>query len=230
MKPYNNKALLKWSALVINSQPGNKDKPYTMTKVTLQELVKQPGYTKFKDRFNWLYKNYNESNYDLVWKELQDYNYHRQEFFIQKETLRRHELAGAYQFKEAIEHYGEIPQWIKDLRPNQHQLLLDRAKLLYEVEPDYETINIYIKDVYTVPELELMDYYLDIPVYHEFKSNEKYAYNTVVGDYKHPSEYLKLVAEQAAIRDAAWIAKNCPEFKVAESLEEILCPEEKEVF
>ena len=69
MKPYNNKALLKGSALIINSQPGNKDKPYTMTKVTLQELVKQPGYTKFKDRFNWLYKNYNESNYDLVWKE-----------------------------------------------------------------------------------------------------------------------------------------------------------------
>ena len=154
--------------------------------------------------------------------------------FIQEEMLRRSEYSAKFQIEELEIHFGEIPEWIKELSPEKHALLLDRATLLYSVEPDYEICKLYLKDIYTVPERELMDvregYDEDIPIYHKIKPEElkaPHAYHTIVGKAVVISDYARKLAEQAAIRDAAWIAKNCPEFKVADSIEEILCPEEE---
>lgn len=227
-RPYNNKALLKWSAFRVTE--GKDDKVYDLELTPLTELVKQPGYKKFKDRFNWLYKNYSTQNFDLVWKELQDHNEDLKEDLIRQDTLRKSEMTVSYQMKDLEIYFGDIPKWIKELSPEEHALLLDRAVLLYQVEPDYEICKLYLKDIYTVPQRELMDYYEEIPVYHELKPSElngPLSYNTIVGKAVVVSEYARKLAEQAAIRDASWIAKNCPEFKVADSIEEILCPEEE---
>lgn len=226
-RPYNNTALLKWTAFAIERNEWNKEKPYTTTKVTLQELVKIPAYAKFKDRLNWLYKNYTPNNYDIVWKELQEYNLQRQEQYIQEEALLRSNYSMKFQIQEAIEYYGPIPDWIKALPPDRHECLLERAKLLYEIEPDYEAAKLDLKDIYTVPQREVMDY-LDsgTPIYWELQPSVSNHYVTVVGNFECVSPYLKKIAEQAAIRDAHWIAKNCPEFKVADSIEDILYPEE----
>ena len=227
-RPYNAKALTKWSALRVTK--GKEDKAYDLELTPLTELVKQPGYEKFKDRFNWLYKNYSTQNFDLVWKELQDHNEDLKEDLIRQDTLRKSEMSASYQMKDLEVYFGDIPKWIKELSPEKHALLLDRAVLLYQIEPDYEICKLYLKDIYTVPQRELMDYYEGIPVYHELNPSElngPLSYNTIVGKAVVVSEYARKLAEQAAIRDASWIAKNCPEFKVADSIEEILCPEEE---
>ena len=227
-RPYNAKALTKWSAFRVTE--GKEDKVYDLELTPLTELVKQPGYEKFKDRFNWLYKNYSTQNFDLVWKELQDHNEDLKEDLIRQDALRKSEMSASYQMKELEIYFGDIPKWIKELSPEKHALLLDRAVLLYQIEPDYEICKLYLKDIYTVPQRELMDYYEGIPVYYELKPSElngTLSYNTIVGKAVVVSEYARKLAEQAAIRDASWIAKNCPEFKVAYSIEEILCPEEE---
>lgn len=228
-RPYNSKTLTKWSAFRVDPAPFT-DKGFALVKVPLTTLVKHPAYAKFRDRLNWLYKNYSHENYDIVWKELQDYNESRKEMLIQEEILRKSEYSAKFQLEELEAHFGEIPKWIKELSPERHALLLDRATLLYQVEPDYEVCKLYLKDVYTVPEREVMDDYYGVTIYHEIKPEElkaPHAYHTIVGKAVVISDYARKLAEQAAIRDAAWIAKNCPEFKIADSIEEILCPEDE---
>ena len=227
MKPYNAKALLTWKAFRITKNVW-AEKPYTEVLVPLTCLIKEPEYHWLQPKLYQLYNNYTKSRYDIVWKELQDFNEARKERFIQEDILLRSEYTAKFQMEELVDYFGEIPEWIKDLSSERHASLLDEARLLYGVEPDYEICKLHLKDIYVVPERELMDYYEDVPVYHELKPDElkSHVYNTIVGKCTVISEYARHIAEQAAIRDAAWIAKYCPEFKVADTVEELLYPEE----
>jgi hypothetical protein len=231
-RPYNAETLLKWKAFRVTKNVW-AEKPYTEVLVPLTSLTKEPEYQWLKPKLNKLYKDYTKAGYDVVWKELQDFNEARKERFIQEDILLRSEYSAKFQMEELIAYFGEIPKCIQDLKPEKHALLLDRARLLYEVEPDYEICKLHLKDIYVVPERELMDvregYDEDIPIYHKIKPAEltqPHRYNTIVGKAEVVSEYARKLAEQAAIRDAAWIAKYCPEFKVADTIEELLCPEE----
>lgn len=112
--PYSNKALLKWSALkVVRSE--DQQRPYKLVKTALTELVKSAEYSQFRNRFNWLYKNYNPENYQLVWNELQNFNARRIQKCFQDNAI---EIADAKMQKtidNVVAHFGEMPVWIKNL-------------------------------------------------------------------------------------------------------------------
>lgn len=112
--PYSNQALLKWSALkVVRSE--DKQRPYKLVKTSLVELVKSAEYSQFRDRFNWLYRNYNPENYQLVWNELQEFNARRIQKCFQDNAI---EIANAKMQKtidNVVAHFGEMPAWIKNL-------------------------------------------------------------------------------------------------------------------
>lgn len=112
--PINNKVLLKWSALkVVRSE--DKQRPYKLVKTPLVELVKSAEYSQFRDRFNWLYRNYNPENYQLVWNELQEFNARRIQKCFQDNAI---EIADAKMQKtidNAVAHFGEMPAWIQNL-------------------------------------------------------------------------------------------------------------------
>lgn len=222
-RPYNAETLTKWSAFRVDPAPFT-DKGFALVKVPLTTLVKHPSYTQFRDRFNWLYKNYSHENYDIVWKELQDYNESRKEMLIQEDTLRRSEYSAKFQLEELEIHFGEIPEYVLNLTEEQHAARLEWARLKYDIEPDYEICKLYLKDIYTVPERELMDDYQGIPIYHEIKPEElkaPHAYNTIVGKAVVISDYVRKLAEQAAIRDALWMKENCPEFATPGTMDDL---------
>lgn len=228
-RPYNAEALKKWSAFRIDPTLWG-DKPYEKVRVPLTELVKHKDYAWLNDKLNNLYKNYSYPAYDLVWEELEEYNYFRRELFIQDAKQMRCEYSAKFQLEELVLHFGEIPKWIKELSPEKHALFLDIATLLYEVEPDYEICKLYLKDIYTVPERELMDDYQGLPIYHEIKPEElkaPHVYHTVVGKAVVVSDYARKLAEQAVIRDVHEYYRHHPEFKVAGSIEEVLCTEDE---
>lgn len=112
--PYSNQALLKWSALkVVRAE--DKQRPYKLVKTSLVELVKSAEYSQFRNRFNWLYRNYNPENYQLVWNELQEFNARRIQKCFQDNAI---EIADAKMQKtidNVVAHFGEMPAWIKNL-------------------------------------------------------------------------------------------------------------------
>lgn len=210
--PYSNKALLKWSALkVVRSE--DKQRPYKLVKTALTELVKSAEYAQFKDRFNWLYKNYSPENYQLVWNELQNFNARRIQKCFQDNAI---EIANARMekiIKDRVLHFGEIPAWIEELSENQRALLLDRAKTCYGLYPEYELCTVETKQLYAVPERYIKDFdEFGNPVY--YSNEELYKahvvpsqYQTLVGRVQVTVEMLRRVAENAVIRDAKWLAQ-----------------------
>lgn len=210
--PYSNKTLLKWSALkVVRSE--DKQRPYKLVKTPLVELVKSAEYSQFRDRFNWLYKNYSPENYQLVWNELQEFNAHRIQKCFQDNAI---EIADARMeniIKDRVLHFGEIPAWIEELSENQRALLLDRAKTCYGLHPEYELCTVETKQVYAVPERYIKDFdELGNPVY--YSNEELYKahivpsqYQTLVGRVQVAVEMLRRTAENAVIRDARWMAQ-----------------------
>lgn len=229
-KPYTKQQLLKWSCFRIENNYNPKDKdadfmhPFKLVHTPLTELVKQPGYEHFKDRLNWLYNNFSEQNYDLVWNEIQEYNNQRKYEFIRPAIIPKAEYILRKRVQEAIKHFGEIPSWIEGLSDNQRKLLLDRARTCYGLIP--EEIELQSKQLYTVPERVVKElnkhgeatYYSQEELY---KAHYKYTYTEVIGKVKVYSEQVKRVAENAVIRDASWMARfNDTEFDLREHREE----------
>ena len=133
--PYSRQQLLKWSAFCVVESNAN-GKYYNLIRTPLKELVNRPGYTQFKDKLNWLYNNYNEANYCKVFNEIQLVNEIRRNTFVQKALIAEADAKLAKEMRRITYHYGEIPQWVKDLSDNQHALLLDRARTCYGIEPE----------------------------------------------------------------------------------------------
>lgn len=222
VKPYNRNQLLKWSCFRVEKSEDYK-KSYELIHTPLTELVKQSGYEKFKDRLNWLYNNFSEENYQLVWNELQQTNERRRIKFIQDNLIAKADYILNKQIEEWKYHFGEIPAWIHKLNDNQRQLLLDRARTCYGLEPEEVVLN--TKQVYTVPERFIKDINENGITYY---SNEELAktnfqndvYNEVVGKVKVRSLELQRLAENAVIRDASWFAKfNDTEYDLRECRE-----------
>ena len=220
--PYNNKQLLKWSCFRIEKSEDYK-KPYELVRTSLIELVNQNGYEKFREKFNWLYNNFNIENYQLIWSELQQTNERRKIKFIQDNLITKADYMLEKQIETWKYHFGEIPAWIHKLNNNQRQLLLDRARTCYGLEPEEVVLN--TKQVYTVPERFIKDINENGITYY---SNEQLAktnfknnvYNEVVGKVRVRSLELQRLAEDAIIRDASWFAKfNDTEFDLREHRE-----------
>jgi hypothetical protein len=221
--PYNNKQLLKWSAFRVEKSE-DYHKSYELIHTPLVELVKKPGYEKFKDRLNWLYNNYSKENYQLVWAELQATNERRRTTYIQQTLIAKADYMLNKQIEEWKYHFGEIPAWINKLTDNQRTLLLDRARTCYGLEP--EVIELETKQVYTVPQQVVKEYREDgSAIYYSqeelYKTHsEVNVYNDVVGRVKVKSAELQRLAENAVIRDASWLAKfNDTEFDLREHRE-----------
>lgn len=221
--PYNNKQLLKWSAFRVEKSE-DYHKSYELIHTPLVELVKKPGYEKFKDRLNWLYNNYSKENYQLVWAELQATNERRRTTYIQQTLIAKADYILNKQIEEWKYHFGEIPAWINKLTDNQRTLLLDRARTCYGLEP--EVIELETKQVYTVPQQVVKEYREDgSAIYYSqeelYKTHsEVNVYNDVVGRVKVKSAELQSLAENAVIRDASWLAKfNDTEFDLREHRE-----------
>ena len=225
-RPYSNKQLVKWTAFRVE-RTDDRQKPYELIPTPLIELVKINGYTKFKDKLNWLYNNYSEQNYDLVWKELQDCNAKRIQKCIQDNVLEKAEWVLNLRIEEAKAHFGDIPEWITALSDNQRQLLLDRAKTCYGLEPEYDLARLSAKTIYTVPERFIKDYNeFNEPLYYSqeelYKSKiDRLVYQDLVGKVTVVSEQLRRLAEDAVIRDAKWMSQfNDTEFDMRECREE----------
>lgn len=221
--PYNNQQLLKWSAFIVE-RSDDRVRPYNLIKKPLPELVKTEGYEKFRDRLNWLYKNYSAKNYDLVWSELQEYNSNRIQKFFQDNAIAKADYILSKQIESAKYHYGDIPAWIEKLNDNQRALLLDRARTCYGLEPEY--IELETKGVYSVPVRYIKDVneYGEVTYYNTVElskdKNIQPEYVEVVGRVKVHSEELKRLAENAVIRDASWFAKyNDTEYDLREHRE-----------
>lgn len=218
--PYNNKQLLKWSCFRIEKSEDYK-KSYELIHTPLTELVKHNGYEQFKDKLNWLYNNYSAENYQIVWSELQKHNERRRTLFIQEKIIARADYILKLQIEDWKLHFGDIPAWINKLTDNQRQLLLDRARTCYGLEPEEVVLN--TKQVYTVPTHLIKDYdELGEPVYYSQEELNKANFNNnyfddVVGRVKVHSTILQRLAEDAVIRDASWMAKfNGTEFDLRE--------------
>ena len=219
-KPYNRNQLLKWSCFRIEKSEDYK-KSYELIHTPLTELVKHSGYEQFKDKLNWLYNNYSAENYQRVWSELQKHNERRRTLFIQENIIARADYILKLQIEDWKLHFGEIPAWIEKLTDNQRQLLLDRARTCYGLEPEEVVLN--TKQVYTVPTHLIKDYNeLGEPVYYSQEELNKANFNNnyfddVVGRVKVHSTILKRLAENAVIRDARWMAQfNNTEFDLRE--------------
>lgn len=226
--PYNNKQLLNWSCFRVEKSE-DYNKSFELIHTPLTKLVKKPGYEKFKDKLNWLYNNYSADNYRKVWAELQATNERRKTKFIQDTIIAKADYILDKQVEDWKFHFGEIPAWIEQLTDNQRQLLLDRARTCYGLEP--EEVTLETKQVYTVPERIIKElnehgeatYYSQEELYktHRVKTRRvKIYYNDVVGRVKVHSAILKRLAENAVIRDASWFAKfNGTEYDLREHRE-----------
>jgi hypothetical protein len=208
--PYSRQQLLKWSAFRVEETNTN-GKYYNLIRTPLKELVNQPGYTQFKSRLNWLYNNYSEDNYRIVFNEIQMVNETRRNAYVQKALIAEADAKLAKEMRRITYHYGEIPAWVKELSDAQHKLLLDRARTCYGLEPEYITIQ--TKEFYRVPQQLIKDYNeYNEPEYYTSediaKTNfEVDTYNEVIGKFKFYSNALNKIAEQAVIRDASWFAQ-----------------------
>lgn len=221
--PYSKQQLLKWSAFRIEKGVDH-NQSFQLIHTPLVDLVKQPGYEKFKDRLNWLYNNYSAENYQIVWSELQQTNERRREHYIQQTIIAKADYILNKQVEDLRVHFGPIPKWIKSLTDNQRQLLLDRARTCYGLEP--EEFELETKQVYTVPQQVIKEYredgsaiyYSQEELYKTHHNNNYFA--DVVGRVKIKSAELQRLAEDAVIRDASWFAKfNDTEFDLREHRE-----------
>lgn len=208
--PYSRQQLLKWSAFRVEETNTN-GKYYNLIRTPLKELVNQPGYTQFKARLNWLYNNYSEDNYRIVFNEIQMVNEERRNAYVQKALIAEADAKLAKEMRRITYHYGDIPQWVKELSDAQHKLLLDRARTCYGLEPEYITIQ--TKEFYRVPQQLIKDYNeYGEPEYYTAEDLAKTnfavdTHNIVIGKFKFYSDTLNKIAEQAVIRDARWFAQ-----------------------
>lgn len=208
--PYSRQQLLKWSAFRVE-ETNTDGKYYNLIRTPLKELVNQPGYTQFKARLNWLYNNYSEDNYRIVFTEIQMVNETRRNAYVQKALIAEADAKLAKEMRRITYHYGEIPQWVKNLNDAQHKLLLDRARTCYGLEPEY--IALQTKEAYRVPQQLVKDYNeYGEPEYYTAEELAKTnfavdTYNEVIGKFKFYSDALNKIAEQAVIRDAKWYAQ-----------------------
>ena len=215
--PYDKNQLLKWSAFRIERPASlwerngfNKLKDFSLVRTTLLDLVKTEGYEQFKDKLNWLYNNYSAKNYQLVWKELQDYNEKRKADIIPQVKIERAEYLMQREIVHWRQHFGDIPAWIQQLTDNQRQLLLDRARTCYELVP--EEVILESMQMYTVPERVIKDISHEGITYYSQEELYKSKYNTnnlvdVAGRVKVHSIALQRLAEDAVIRDAHWLSQ-----------------------
>ena len=224
--PYTNKQLLKWSAFRIEKSKDYK-KPYELIQTSLVELVKKPGYEQFKDRLNWLYNNFSEKNYQIVWSEIQRFNNRRREVYIQENIIAKADYILNKQIEEYAAHFGPMPKWVDKLNDNQRALLLDRARTCYGLEP--EEVILETKQVYTVPQRVIKELSDEGITYYSQEELSKTrlkdkvknnCYNDVVGRVKVYSNKLKRLAENAVLRDERWMAQfNNTEFDLREHRE-----------
>jgi hypothetical protein len=221
--PYSKSVLLKWSAFRVEKSDSS-EKSYELIHTPLTELVNKPGYEQFKDRLNWLYNNYSAQNYELVWSELQQVNERRRMKYIQDDIIAKADAILEKQIESWKAHFGEIPAWIDTLTDNQRQLLLDRARTCYGLEP--EEVELQTKQVYTVPERIIKDFneFGEATYYSQeelYKTHyEVTIHNSVVGRIQVRSAELQRLAENAVIRDARWMAQfNNTEFDLRECRE-----------
>ena len=221
--PYNKQQLLKWSAFRIEKSD-DYNQSFQLIKTPLVDLVKHEGYEKFKDKLNWLYNNYTPANYQKVWSELQQTNERRRELYIQRTIIAKADYILNKQIENLKVHFGPIPEWIKSLTDNQRQLLLDRARTCYGLEP--EEFELETKQVYVVPQqvIKEINQYGETIHYsaeelYKAKFNNNYL-SEVVGRVKVKSAELQRLAENAVIRDASWFAKfNDTEYDLREHRE-----------
>lgn len=211
-RPYTKQQLRKWSTMVpVPNQDPSKDKIYELKRVTLVDLVKQPGYEKFKDKLNWLYNNYTNQNYDLIWSQI-----NKQHEFVKKGIVYKHYVAKIeYAFNKTLEteiaKFGKIPAWIDRLPDEKRAIWLRYARVCFDLVP-VET-SICTKDIYTVPKSCIKDYTeWGNPIYYTKEElGEVEEYISVFG--KHTLNKVLRVAENAVIRDCAWMRQyNDTEF------------------
>lgn len=217
--PFNANALLNWSVYIIKEPDKDSDNIYELRKVKLTELSKESGYEKYKVKLNKLYKNYSVQNYQLVWNDLQKFNEKRKQHLFQKAAIAEADKRLEKHVESLKLHFGEIPSWIDKLSDKQRDLLLARAKVCYGLEPEYKLCNVQTKTIYTLPERLIKDYNeYGEPYYYSkeelYKANYiNQMYNDVVGNITITNQELRKLAEDAVIRDAAWMAKfNNTEF------------------
>jgi hypothetical protein len=184
---------------------------YKLRRCELTELVKLPEYSKFKDKLNWLYKNYSEENYELVWTELQQHTERLKEKYLYQQYMVESEFILNKQINSYKTQFGPIPKWISRLSDNQRALLLDRARTCYGLTP----VEIELEDVqpYTVPKRIIKDFTeVGGVVYYSQEELDKSHFNNnymtdLIGTVKVKSAELKRLAEDAVIRDAHWMSK-----------------------
>ena len=220
--PYNNKQLLKWSCFRIEKGVDYKQ-AFQLIHTPLTELVKKPGYEHFKNKLNWLYNNYSVENYQLVWKELQDYNERRKISFIQDQIIAKADYILNKQIAEYKALFGETEAWIEKLNDKQRDLLLSRAKVVYGLEP--QEVELETKQVYTVPQHIIKEFRDDgSAIYYSQeelrKAGVQFTYQTVVGRVKIKSAELQRLAENQVIQSAKWMSQfNDTEFDLREHRE-----------
>ena len=202
IRPYTNKQLLKWSTMMPVSSD-EKDRLYELKRVSLQDLVKQPGYESFKDRLNWLYNNYTSQNYDLVWSELSKKHEAVKQGIIYKHYKAEIDAKFERALQIATMKFGEIPAWISRLPDEKRAIWLRYARVCFGLEP--ESISINTKDIYTIPKSCIKDYTdWGNPIYYTKEElGEVEEYISVFGKYTF-NKVLR-VAEDAVIRDCAWM-------------------------
>lgn len=203
-RPYNKTALLKWSTMVpVPKKDPNQDRVYDLKRVSLVDLVKQPGYEKFKDKLNWLYNNYTPQNYDLVWSQLTKHHECVKKGIVYKHYTAKIEYAFNKALETEIARFGEIPAWIDRLPDVKRAIWLRYARVCFGLVP-VET-NICTKDIYTVPKSCIKDYTeWGNPIYYTKEElGEVEEYISVFG--KYTLNKVLRVAENAVIRDCAWM-------------------------
>lgn len=216
---YNTTLKTSWTAIAVEKNPEytpwNHELPYKSEQILLRDLLKRDGYKQFIPKFNWLYKNYSAQNYSLVWSELRRYNdVRRQNIQIKAaDDIMNYYVEQRCQcFKEGI---GEFPKFIERLTDEQRVYYLDRARVLYDLEPRYDLCTVVTKDVYTLIPRVVKDTREgedgDYPIYYTEKeltdAGIPTEYQILVGRCKIISQRLRRCAEDVVLTMAAWMAQ-----------------------
>lgn len=221
--PVNKSIFKKWSLFI--TLPGgttvtyredgtayDKPKAFTLKRVPLTDLRKYKGYEQFADLANELYHNYTPEGYIKFFQKFQAFNDKRQFEYNAEYEIRRFDWICEQRIKELAMHYGEIPEVLFRLNDKQVEMLLDRARIKYDLVPEY--IELQTKEIYRMLPKQLVkdvDEFGDVTYYTQ-EELDKVSYKPtefvdVLGKFKFYSAKLNRIAELAVIRDARWMSQ-----------------------
>lgn len=190
----------------------DKPKAFTLKRVPLTDLRKYKGYEQFADLANKLYRNYTPEGYAKFFQKFQAFNDRRQFEFNAEFEIRRFDWICEQRVKELALHYGEIPEVLFRLNDKQVEMLLDRARIKYDLVPEY--IELQTKEIYRMLPKQLVkdvDEFGDVTYYSQEELDkagyEPTEFVDVLGKFKFHSAKLNRIAELAVIRDARWMAQ-----------------------